>query len=69
MEKNPAPVHMCHGQGCRVFWGMGKIPPLIGILIMGPYKPPTIGLMTIPYYIEIMGVDRPWHIWRIYHYL
>ena len=31
------------------------IPPLIGILIMG-IKTPTIGLMTIPYYMEIMGV-------------
>ena len=26
---------------------------------MGRYKP----LPTIPYYMEIMGVDRPWHIW------
>ena len=33
-------LHMCHGQGCRVFLGMGKIPPFNdGILIMGPYKP------------------------------
>ena len=31
------------------------IPPLIGILIMG-IQTPTIGLMTIPYYMEIMGV-------------
>ena len=37
-------------------WGLGMvIPPLIGILIMG-ISTPTIGLMTIPYYMEIMGV-------------
>ena len=37
------------------------LPPLMtGILIMGPYKPRSgLGLMTIPYYMEIMGVDRP----------
>ena len=35
--------------------GMGNLPPLIGILIMG-ISTPTIGLMTIPYYMEIMGV-------------
>ena len=23
----------------RFFWGMGDLQPLIGILIMGPYKP------------------------------
>ena len=26
---------MCHGQGCRVFLGMGNLPPLVRILIMG----------------------------------
>ena len=31
------------------------ISPLIGIVIMGIYAP-TIGLMTIPYYMETMGV-------------
>ena len=25
---------MCQGQGCRVLLGMGKIPPLIGIIII-----------------------------------
>ena len=29
-------IHMCHGQGCRVLLGMGKIPPLIGI--RNPYN-------------------------------
>ena len=38
--------------------GMGDLQPLIGILIMGILTP-TIGLMTVPYYMEIMGVDRP----------
>ncbi len=27
--------HKCHGKGCRVLLGMGDLPPLIGILIMG----------------------------------
>ncbi len=30
---------MCHGQARRVFWGMGIIPPLIGILTMGILNP------------------------------
>ena len=50
---------MCHGQGCRVFWGMGKILPLMGILVMGPYKPLRIWVeFPIPYG-NVMGVDRP----------
>ena len=28
----------------------------------GYINPYVIGLMTIPYYMEIMGVDRPWHM-------
>ena len=33
-----------------------------GILIMGPYKPLRTWVDEfIPYYMEIMGVDRPWH--------
>ena len=49
-------AHMCHGQKSR-FLGDKLIPPLIG----NPYDGyinliPTIGLMTIPYYMEIMGV-------------
>ena len=35
-----------------------------GILLMGPYKPLRTWLDEfIPYYMEIMGVDRPWHIY------
>ena len=50
---------MCHGQGCR-YIGDKLIPPLIGILIMGPYKPLRTWVDEfIPYYMEIMGVDRP----------
>ena len=31
---------------------------------MGPYKPLRTWVDEfIPYYMEIMGVDRPWHIW------
>ncbi len=38
------------------------IQPLIGILIMGPYKPLCDWVeFPIPYYMEIMRVDRPWH--------
>ena len=37
---------MCHGQGCRVFWGWETSHLLIGILIMGIYTP-TIGLMSL----------------------
>ena len=47
----------------RVFLGMGDLPPLI-VLIMGPYKPLRNWVdFPIPYYMEIMGVDRPWLIW------
>ena len=36
---------------------------LIGILIMGPYKPLRTWVeFPIPYYMEIMGVDRPWQL-------
>ena len=39
------------------------IPPLIRILIMGPYKPLRTWVDEfIPYYMEIMGVGRPWHM-------
>ena len=41
------------------------IPPLIGILLMG-IQTPTIGLMTIPYYIEIVGVYTLAHVWNIF---
>ena len=38
--------HICAMVKSRVLLGMGDLPPLIGILIMGPYKPlPTIGLI------------------------
>ncbi len=59
-------VTWCHGQGCRGPIGDDKlIPPLMtGILIMGLYKPLRIWVDEfIPYYMEIMGVDRPWHTW------
>ena len=58
-------LHLCHGQGCRVFGWMGDLQPLMtGILIMGPYRGPYYWVDEfIPYYMEIMGVDRPWHIW------
>ena len=53
-------THVCHGQGCRVFWGMGNLPPLIGILIMGSYKPLVLGRVSHPLlYGNVMGVDRP----------
>ena len=41
--------------------GMGDLQPLMtGILIMGPYKPLRTWVDEfIPYYMEIMGVDRP----------
>ncbi len=41
--------------------GMGDLPPLMtGILITGPYKPLRNWVDEfIPYYMEIMGVDRP----------
>ena len=41
--------------------GMGNLQPLMtGILIMGPYKPLRSWVDEfIPYYMEIMGVDRP----------
>ena len=33
---------------------------------MGPYKPLRTWVDEfIPYYMEIMGVDRPWHILSI----
>ena len=35
------------------------IQPLIGNPYNGSINPDPIGLMTIPYYMEIMGVDRP----------
>ncbi len=37
------------------------IPPLIGNPFTG-YKTPTIGLMTIPYYMELMEF-RPQHVY------
>ena len=47
-------------------WGMGNLPPsMIGILISwGPINPYGLGLMSLsPIIWEIMGVDRPWHIY------
>ena len=57
---------MCHGQGCR-YIGDGRPPTFNdGILISwGPIFTPTkLGWwVAIPYYMEVMGVDRPWHKW------
>ena len=50
----------------RVFLGMGNLPPLIGILISWVYKPLRNWVDEfIPYYMEIMGVDRPWHTYEL----
>ena len=39
------------------------IPPLIGILIMGPYKPLLNWVeFPIPYYMQIMGVETLAHM-------
>ncbi len=49
--------HMCHGQKSRLL-GM-VIPPLIG----NPYIFQPLRNWVdefIPYYMKIMGVDRPW---------
>ena len=52
---------MCHGQARRVLLGMGDLPPLIGILIMGPYKPPRTWVDEfIPYYMEMS-----WESWEL----
>ena len=61
--------NVCHGQGCRVFWGDKLIPPFIdGILIMGPYKPLRTWVDEfIPYYMEIsweLSLDPIAHVTR-----
>ena len=34
---------------------------------MGPYKPLRTWVDEfIPYYMEIMGVDQPWHTWKLF---
>ena len=45
-------------QGRSTPWslGMGNLQPLIGNPYNGYIFTPTIGFMTIPYYMEIMGV-------------
>ena len=62
------PPFKCHGQGCRVFLGMGKIPPLIGILIYNGYINPYYWVeFPIPYYMESsweFSLARS-HIWGI----
>ena len=52
-----------HGQGCRVFLGDKRdLPALMTESLFHVYiNPYGLGLMTIRYYMEIMGVDRPWH--------
>ena len=63
---------LCHGQGCRVFWGMGKIPPLMtGILIYnGPYKPLRTWVeFPIPYYMEMSWeLIDPATCWEVVYY-
>ena len=46
------------------FFGDGRPPPFNdGILIMGPYKPLRNWVDEfVSYSMEVMGVDRPWHI-------
>ena len=44
---------MCHGQGCRVFLGMGKIPHLIGNPYNWNIKPYYWVDEFIPYYMEM----------------
>ena len=45
------------GQGEKTRYSGDKlIPPLVGILIIGIYiYTPTIGFMTLPYYMKIIG--------------
>ena len=62
--RSPSTFNMCHGQARR-YIGDKLIPPLIGILIMGRYKPLRNWVDEfIPYY---MGNNRSWstrsHIW------
>ena len=48
---------MCARVDQLLILGMGDLPPLIGILVMGPYKPLRNWVDEfIPYYMEIMGV-------------
>ena len=49
---------MCHGQKSR-FFGDKLIPPLIGNPYNGYITPYYWVDEFIPYYMEIMGVDRP----------
>ncbi len=55
------------GSWLSLYWGWDGHPTFNdGILIKGPYKPLRNWVDEfIPYYMEIMGVDRPWHTWII----
>ena len=45
---------MCHGQGCRVFLGMGDIPPLMTESLFHGYINPHYWVDEfIPYYMQI----------------
>ena len=54
---------MCHGQARRVLLGMGDLPPFNRNPYSGYIKPYYGVDEFIPYNMEIMGVDRPWHKW------
>ena len=47
---------MCHGQGCRVFLGMGDLPPFNRNPCNGYINPYYWVDEFIPYHMEIMGV-------------
>ena len=49
-------IYMCHGQGCRVFLGMGKIPPFNRNPYNGYINPYYWVEFPIPYDVEIIGV-------------
>ena len=52
---------MCHGQKSR-FFGHGRHPTFNRDPYNGYINPYYWVDEFIPYYMEIMGVDRPWHI-------
>ena len=55
---------MGHGQKSR-FFGDGRPPTFNRNPYNGHTNPYYRVDEFIPYYMEIMGVDRPWHIWDI----
>ena len=54
--------HLCHGQGCRDFLGMGDLPPLMTeSLEWGPINPYGLGLMSLSPIVWKEWEFRPWH--------